>query len=475
MTKRKALSKTGEPVPKVSPESEWRKAPYFGPSDGFWTSTGDVVMEGIDSGVAQLMEKESSIKKGGWEEWTDHIFAHKSYVNWLRQARVARAMRLCRILKVPRDPVGLDLLLSRWYSATHTFITKWGKFTPTLEDVVHLLGLHVIGGEFSMPLKLDEVEQVILEVLEEGLEKMKNYGSFFGSKGGRRKERSEGAGKNMTGAWIRWCQIAVKIASGVALPLGPLFLGTLYHRLDMVAKDCMRSVGRYPIMSYLAIGFLQMFLYKRFPSYGPLPLELGEPEGAQGKRWIGRTWRVPLSNVIDSEPEFVFRLYKDKVARVIDLGDVLKVYNPRRVPRQFGFDQGVPRACDLIEKYEELEETLYRFSVQYDLSEEGIEYVMIPARLRLGDIIEGYQAFREHCVERFKILCLQVPQPCEPAPVYKDDVSLRLLRNGLRGNRSIMAPLASEMGEVTYVAVPEAAMAGIPVNPRASRGHIYYR
>ncbi|XP_059627519.1 uncharacterized protein LOC132270357 [Cornus florida] len=296
------------------------------------------------------------------------------YVQWLRQARVARAMRLSLKLKVPRDGPGLELLVSRWCSSTHTFVAKWGEFTPTLEDVAQLLRLHVIGRGFTVPPTMDAAEKGIMAALEEGLERTKNYGSFFNTKGARHDERAEGARKSTTGAWIRywfkdlqplfkgkkserpfvdgdkighlaelaayvlcwlskyvfpgtpddvplsrWCLIAVKIASGVVIPLGPLFLGILYHRLDMIAENSARSVGRYPMVSYVATGFLQMYLYERFPAYGPIPLELSN-QGARGRRWNRRCCRVPLGEVIDSEREFVFRPYREDIAGVADLG-----------------------------------------------------------------------------------------------------------------------------------------------------------
>ncbi|XP_059636052.1 uncharacterized protein LOC132278267 [Cornus florida] len=370
----------------------------------------------------------------GREEWSEHIFSHKMYMLWLRQARVVRAMRPSRKLKVSRNTSGLELLVLRWCSATHTFVAKWGEFTPTLEDVAQLLGLHVMGRGYTVPLTMDEAEKGIMTALEEGLEKTKSYGSFFNAKGAKREERAEGAKKCTTGAWIRywfkdlqpsfkgdkselpfvdgdkighlaelaayvlcwlskyifpgtpddaplsrWCLIAVKIASGIAIPLGPLFLGTLYHLLDMIAEDSTRSTGRYLMVSYVASGFLQMFLYERFPAYGPLPLELNDHR-ARGRCWSGQMCRRPFGEVIDSEREFGFRPYREEITRVADmgicwedsrvitprqesgdadeqnfalvvlpghlpgrfeLGDVSKVYNPRLVPRQFGYNQGV--------------------------------------------------------------------------------------------------------------------------------------
>ncbi|KAL4330253.1 hypothetical protein AHAS_Ahas13G0381600 [Arachis hypogaea] len=46
-------------------------------------------------------------------------------------------------LGVQRSEYDMSLLWQRWCSQTHTFLTSWGEFSPTLEDVVVLLQLPV--------------------------------------------------------------------------------------------------------------------------------------------------------------------------------------------------------------------------------------------------------------------------------------------------------------------------------------------
>ncbi|KAH7859227.1 hypothetical protein Vadar_033392 [Vaccinium darrowii] len=46
---------------------------------------------------------------------------------------------------VARDKGWVDVMLSRWCSITHTFLAAWGEFTSTLEDVCYLMGLNAIG------------------------------------------------------------------------------------------------------------------------------------------------------------------------------------------------------------------------------------------------------------------------------------------------------------------------------------------
>lgn len=46
---------------------------------------------------------------------------------------------------VDRKPVDLDFLMSRWGIETHTLVTAWGEFVPTMEDVALLTSLPMFG------------------------------------------------------------------------------------------------------------------------------------------------------------------------------------------------------------------------------------------------------------------------------------------------------------------------------------------
>ncbi|KAF7842062.1 reverse transcriptase [Senna tora] len=126
------------------------------------------------------------------------------------------------------------------------------------------------------------------------------------------------------------------LASGTTLPLAPLYLGTLYSRLD-----------------------------QRFRGYSPPPVEaLGESSGTlalRARMWKHGRRKVPLQNVIDQVDAFIHRpyrrwnagyeshdaIYRDSprksTSRRADMEGA--VYNPQRVARQFGFDQ-IP--CTLV-------------------------------------------------------------------------------------------------------------------------------
>ena len=64
----------------------------------------------------------------------------------------------------------------------------------------------------------------------------------------------EGAPKD--GVDLSVFDIAVYLASGLSVALGPLFLGTLYRQLDMYQVGAKNSKGRYDVISFVSTSFL---------------------------------------------------------------------------------------------------------------------------------------------------------------------------------------------------------------------------
>lgn len=48
---------------------------------------------------------------------------------------ISRAINQSRKMTVNRKPTGLEFLMSRWNTDTHTFIPASREFSPSLEDV----------------------------------------------------------------------------------------------------------------------------------------------------------------------------------------------------------------------------------------------------------------------------------------------------------------------------------------------------
>ncbi|KAF7153003.1 hypothetical protein RHSIM_Rhsim01G0106400 [Rhododendron simsii] len=190
-------------------------------------------------------------------------------------------------------------------------------------------------------------------------------------------------------------ELAAILASGESVPLAPLFLGTLFKRLGMLQDATQRSCGRYDLPIYVATNFLHMFLFERFPKVAPQPNDFGASNsGGRGDpcrnvcrsaRWSGsgiQGVRGSIADVLDVEGEFVARPYvttpkgvfpfnvyseedvvtfanKDdaSTAELFRMSCMMRgelpyfvngmygsvMYDPMRVARQFGFDQGVPK------------------------------------------------------------------------------------------------------------------------------------
>lgn len=57
---------------------------------------------------------------------------------------------------VERNPEDLKFLMSRWSTETHTFVTSWEEFGPTLEDIVALTSLPIFGDAQVVHFKLSD-------------------------------------------------------------------------------------------------------------------------------------------------------------------------------------------------------------------------------------------------------------------------------------------------------------------------------
>lgn len=49
----------------------------------------------------------------------------------------------------------MEFLFSRWSTKSHTFVAAWGKFCPTLKDVVVVIGLPLFGEAITIKLLVD--------------------------------------------------------------------------------------------------------------------------------------------------------------------------------------------------------------------------------------------------------------------------------------------------------------------------------
>ncbi|KAH7853922.1 hypothetical protein Vadar_008146 [Vaccinium darrowii] len=450
-------SKKGE-IREVLGREFWFQAPFFGGMDRFWQMASDfrgvgkgppnpllgvpeavigdeldptdVYRFGIERGdypFSNVAWKSHVQSPRAYELWVEEILDDPTFAGILESAQVSLAICTSMRANITRDRNWLEVMLSRWCPTTHTFVATWGESTPTLEDVCYLWNLNLMG-EVNSALPLTPEQEKIVEALRKAKSVAMTLRTGYKS-GGRNilaledepLHGSKGEGFRKSGylaafltLWLslhvfpgppeggvdpNLFGIAAILSTGKSVPLAPLFLGTLYKRLDLIVPAARLSKGRYDICTYVHTGFLGMFFYERFASCAPLPneFETGQNE-CRASRWVngatddGGTHilrvRGGLASVIDDESAFLPWPYVEDVEGIEPFGiysketttvsmGALKAdrkshvvlnmlipgglpcyvggifgegsYNPMRVARQFGLDQGAPRILPSIE------------------------------------------------------------------------------------------------------------------------------
>lgn len=234
-----------------------------------------------------------------------------SFKEILKNAGVYGAIVASMGLNVRREPSWLSVAFFRWSSSSYTFVTQWRELTHTLKDVCALTGLPLLGiadplANTSVPSHLKIVSILKASVSEAGFllsgyDKggvylgphtvlVSRFESIFGRRNRDREDGVNGLGyekykhsstylASFLSYWLSryilegapkdgvdpsMFDIAAYLATGLSVTLGPLFLGTLYRRLDMYQVGAEKLKGWYDVISYVLTSFLQMFLYERF-------------------------------------------------------------------------------------------------------------------------------------------------------------------------------------------------------------------
>ncbi|OMO51885.1 hypothetical protein CCACVL1_29524 [Corchorus capsularis] len=223
--------------------------------------------------------------------------------------------------------------------------------------------------------------------------------------------------------------LAIRLSRGLLLPLGPLYLGSLYAHLDLLHEKMKASMGVYEVMAYLDIPFIQMCLWERFPSAAPTCKQC--PPSSVDSRFRAWAWynckaKTLILSLMDKWKEFEPRPYvrllggygdpskyptqsgapsvdmrpwafahelpavieSDKFARDFSFSTVL--YAPSRVAVQFGFDQLVPSKYEANHGFLQI---LSSFGVTYM---EGISR-HLPSVTRKGVYSNKWKLFYGEC------------------------------------------------------------------------------
>lgn len=299
-----------------------------------------------------------------FQTWVGIMLGQPGMSRRFQDLGILRAISQARKASVERDPKDLEFLLSRWSTETHSFVTAWGEFGPTLEDVAVLTSLPIFGDTQVAHFKLTEKENKDRhEALTSFLQKTKygaakkatflTWATYFVEGPGNKSAHQLEA---FLAYWLNYFvfpsppedgvqpsifPMAVLLARGKKLPLAAWFLGTMYARLDEAARNTTRSMGRYDVVSYVDANFLQLFLWERFEGLAPKPRNFKVPRpqivdgvekvktsllASRARRWYGQACeeKVPLIHLIDEEGTYNFRPYSLAPPGVLPVG----LYSP---------------------------------------------------------------------------------------------------------------------------------------------------
>lgn len=105
---------------------------------------------------------ESKVRRhNDFQSWYDLMLSQADMGKILDDIGVLRPLRYALRMDVDRSPVDLSFLVSRWSSHSHTFVAAWGEFSPSLEDVVVLVGLPIFGVYHVVDCLNDEGERML--------------------------------------------------------------------------------------------------------------------------------------------------------------------------------------------------------------------------------------------------------------------------------------------------------------------------
>ncbi|XP_026453655.1 uncharacterized protein LOC113354595 [Papaver somniferum] len=226
-----------------------------------------------------------------------HMLSNEHIKNNLTKAQVVEAVMASATLHIKKYVVGFITFITRWCPSTHTDICRWGEMTITLESVATLLSLPVAG---NIHFELSAEEEVMFDSL---VKKAKGYNQkecdekYFYTwwvsewfpmqpKAGQvlddvlsvaaflslclsRDVFNDGPGKKTIRQKL--VMFVIKLAQGVVLPLGSLFLGSLYSHLDSLAANMYASNRYMKVESHIHIAFLQACLWEQFKGYAHVP------------------------------------------------------------------------------------------------------------------------------------------------------------------------------------------------------------
>ncbi|CAN1242909.1 Protein MAINTENANCE OF MERISTEMS [Linum perenne] len=368
------------------------------------------------------------------------------------------------VYQIERDDELVFGLAEKWCSKTNSFVFPWGEATLTLEDMA-VYGFSVSGSPVFLPVAPESEE--IKQRLEMAIKELKQTKSKKAATGmWIPKFRDSGSSIEHEAFLVAWLSdyvfgntcysirnetipIAIHLARGTRVALGPAVLASIYHDLTVLKSlivrspdDASSSAGLY---LWSPFQLVQVWAWERFPKIQPLPDELGscqprlarwsmkeeeheeeheeEERDSDAENFIWRPYTLPLSNWdfpkfycgkekwvelnssgSDDDDYLVGFARCLRVSSLVGM-DTIEKYFPHRVAMQFGFDQDIPGCVA-----DDSDESFHKVDAwkDYCVGLDGVR-LYIPPRLFEADVTTRYRQWWKHEVvelQRTQVLSL---------------------------------------------------------------------
>ncbi|KAM7269668.1 hypothetical protein ACFE04_025165 [Oxalis oulophora] len=327
-----------------------------------------------------------------WSTWIDNL--EPKYKPTWKQAGIYNAIMGSKY-QIEKHPDFILKLVERWSPKTNTFVFSWGEATITLQDMI-VFGYSALGFPVFAPFEANEEMIGVEEELEKArMEVRKSVSSkkvtqtpwllrFFKS------VDSEVEHEAFLALWLSRfvlpcasdtvmkyaIPIAVRLARGVRIALGPAVLASIYRDLTLLKSkviDSTCSTGG-SLMLNAPFQLVLVWVWERFKKLQPNPnsTQLTDPllarwhkvkglkdvNVSRGLDSVNAGFRcrpfTPIQNVYGEMEQWKY-VYPDsdedlelhsfvRCLRASELVGIncIEAYFPNRVARQFGFDQDIP-------------------------------------------------------------------------------------------------------------------------------------
>ncbi|GFZ03863.1 hypothetical protein Acr_16g0004870 [Actinidia rufa] len=220
---------------------------------GWYTHNGNLMLHRPGEGLPSILEE---------HEWQRGPFGLNDYFCAVVEERAPIEEEIPSTLLMELDSQLLSVLLPRWSTKTHTFVTSLGEFGPTLEDVDVSLCLKLLGEVDWEHYRFNGKEEGTLVSLQRGYTAACTCGMRWLEDGlledFPRPKYFTGPGIDFTLAAFLVLWLSRYVVDGRPQDGVNIF-------------DCqLRSQGWYDVVTHLDTSILQMFVYEHFPNIAPI-------------------------------------------------------------------------------------------------------------------------------------------------------------------------------------------------------------